>query len=361
MNFDLDEERSLLRSSTRELLETEAPLAETRTLMESSSEGYSKAFHAQLAELGYLELLLGEDEGGAAMGVQGLAAVLVEMGRVALPGPFLETVVAAELLRGSPAEEAARTLRRVVAGESLVIFADRESLAANDSGAPATRIEDGRLLGTKSFVPFGAQADALLVTTSAGLALLPRPDAGWSCTALPTLDPAQRLVRMELDGPATLLATPPAVQEGARDIGALGAAALLLGLMERSHELAQAYLMERQAFGAPLASFQALQHRAADMLIKVETTRSAVFRAAWALDEAEPDASYLVAVAKAWAGDAARRVCGETIQMHGGVGFTWEYDPHIFLKRTKTLETFPMPTREALERALRLSPVLHEG
>jgi len=138
----------------------------------------------------------------------------------------------------------------------------------------------------------------------------------------------------------------------ADSLAAVGAAAFLLGLMERSLETTVAYTMEREAFGAPIASFQALQHRCADALLQTESTRSAVFRAAWAADASPGEADYLAAVAKAWAGPAARYVCGQAIQLHGGVGFTWEYDPHIYLKRAKTLEQFYGATRDQLEAAL---------
>ncbi len=360
MQFDLDDDRELLRSSTRDLLEAEAPLAQTRSLMEDAADGYSKAFFGQLAELGYFGLLLSEEEGGAAMGAVGLAAVLTEMGRVALPGPFLESVMAAELLRRAEGEAAAGLLRRLLGGEALVVWADREGLAGAEPGPTETRLESGRIRGQKTFVPFGAQADALLVTTTGGVALVARPDAGWASTALPTLDHAQRFVRIELDGPAELLTLSDAALDEVRRLGSLGAAATLLGLMDRSLEITLAYMAEREAFGAPLASFQALQHRAADMLMKTETTRSAVFRAAWASDEGEPDAAFLVAVAKAWAGDAARRVCGEAIQMHGGVGYTWEYDPHVYLKRVKTLESFHGSTRAQIEAALERAPIAAE-
>ncbi|MAE95369.1 MAG: hypothetical protein CL910_11970 [Deltaproteobacteria bacterium] len=357
MQFELDDERSLLRSSTRELLEGEAALEDTRSLMEDASEGYSKAFFGQLAELGYFGLLLSEDEGGADMGALGLAAVLAEMGRVALPGPFLESVVASEILRRAEGDAAAALLARVVAGDALVVLADREGLGGAAPAPIATRLEAGQLTGVKTFVPFGEQADALIVTTADGLALAQRPDAGWSASPLPTLDHAQRFAQIELGGPAELLAVQDGALDAAGRLGTLGAAALLFGLMERSLEIALAYMMERQAFGSPLAGFQALQHRAADMLIKVETTRSAVFRAAWALDQRTEDAPFLVAVAKAWAGDAGRLVCGESIQVHGGVGYTWEYDPHVYLKRVKTLEAFFGSTREQLEAALHLAPV----
>lgn len=357
MQFELDEERAMLKSSTREFLEKESPLDEARSVMEDSPEGYSKALYAQLGELGYLSLLLSEEAGG--MGPLAFATVLSEMGRAAFPGPLLDLLLALKALEGCQGDAAASLCDTATRGESLVVLARSEtsSPASPESQGEeiATRLEKDRVIGTKLFVPFGAHADALLVETREGLALAHRPDAGWNATALPTLDHAQRFCEIALASPATLVADPArtkTILEEVDRLAALGASAILLGLMERMLETTLAYTLEREAFGAPIATFQVLQHRCADMLMQTESTRSAVFRAAWAT-ECDPDqASYLTAVAKAWAGPAGRFVCGEAIQLHGGVGYTWEYDPHIYLKRVNTMQHFYGATRGQLETAL---------
>ena len=354
MQFELDEDRALLKNSTREFLEKESPLEESRSVMEDSPEGYSKSLYAQLGELGYLSLLLSEEEGG--MGPLAFATVLSEAGRTAFPGPLLDLLLAVKALSSCEGDEASALCDRATRGEALVVLARSEAAGPATSAKPVdARCQAGRVSGTKLFVPFGAAADALLVETRDGLALVQRPDEGWNATPLPTLDHAQRFAEIALDAPATLLADSARAGEilaEADRLAALGASALLLGLMERMLEQTVSYTMEREAFGAPIATFQALQHRCADMLMQTESTRSAVFRAAWAT-ECDPDeAPYLTAVAKAWAGPAGRFVCGEAIQLHGGVGFTWEYDPHIYLKRVNTLEHFYGATREQLETAL---------
>jgi alkylation response protein AidB-like acyl-CoA dehydrogenase len=357
VRFELNDDQALLRSSTRELLEKEAPLSETRAVMEEAAEGYSKAFYQQLGELGYPGLLLDPEAGG--LGAVAYAVVLAEMGRVAFPGPFLDLALAVRTLAGC-SDGAARGMGdRAAAGEALVVLARAEDTADVDPKPSTTRFRDGRVVGTKVFVPFGAHADALLVDTAEGLAVVERPGAGWNATALPTLDHAQRFATVVLDDPGTLVADPARSETLLADatrLGALGAAAQMFGAMERALEIAVAYTSERRAFGAPIGSFQALQHRCADMLLQTESTRSAAFRAAWA-EESEPaEAPYLVSVAKAWAGPAGRFVCGQAIQLLGGVGFTWEYDPHIYLKRIKTLEAFHGTTRWHTENALRRSP-----
>ncbi len=389
MQFELDEDRALLQRQTRELLEKEAPLAISRTWMESTPEGYSRSLFETLGSLGYPSLLLSEAEGG--LGALAFAAVLHEMGRVALPGPFLDLALALRVLAGSKSEVAKRWRERAANGEALVVLARGESLTSGDPGAPsvtfaqaaagAARSEAkpsevdpqallgsarseakpsevnaaGRVAGVKQFVPFGAQADALLVETTGGIALVEKPAAGWDATPLPTIDHAQRFAKIALDAPGVLVAEGADACRAMGDVdrlGSLGAAALLLGLMERALEITLDYLKQRQAFGVPIGSFQALQHRCADMLLQSESTRSAVYRAAWAEENGEADAPYLIAVAKAWAGPAGRLVCGEAVQMHGGVGFTWEYDPHVYLKRAKTLEQFYGSTRRLHEAVL---------
>jgi alkylation response protein AidB-like acyl-CoA dehydrogenase len=154
-----------------------------------------------------------------------------------------------------------------------------------------------------------------------------------------------------LDHPAAWLG-PPGLLEAADRLGAVGASAMLLGLMSRALEMTLEYVQTRRAFNRPIGSFQALQHRLADMLMRTESTRSAVYRAAWCVDSHDADAALACAAAKAYAGDAARLVCGESIQMHGGIGFTWELDLHFYFKRAKTLEQHYGSTEVQLERAL---------
>jgi len=171
-------------------------------------------------------------------------------------------------------------------------------------------------------------------------------------TATPTIDLAQRFGTVEFEHAAARLGGVELLEHTDR-LAAVGAAAMLLGIMGRSLEMTLEYVNTRAAFQRPIGAFQALQHRLADMLLRTESTRSAVYRAAWCLAANDPDASLACATAKAYAGDAARLVCGETIQMHGGIGFTWELDAHLFFKRAKTLEQFYGSTDEQLERALK--------
>lgn len=355
MQFELNENNALLKTSIREFLEKETPLAKSRPMMEETQEGFSKELYAELGNLGYLGLTLSESEGGAAAGVIGLAVVLEEMGRVAFPGPFLDLVLAGETLSRVKSQQASQFLQETVSGQKSVLLARSEALDDLERSVIQTRFDQDTIRGTKLPVPYGASADVLLVTTAEGLALVPRPEEGWKATSLPALDHAQRFVEISLDSPGRLLTDKQSADTILKEVdqlGALGASALMLGLMEGSLELTLDYLKERKAFGRTIGSFQVLQHRAADMWIRVESSRSAVYRAAWALENSLEEASLLVASAKAYCGDSARFVCGETIQLFGGVGYTWEYDPHIYYKRVKTLEQLYGSTRNQLEAAL---------
>ena len=351
MQFELNEDSALLKSSTQEFLEKESPLEKVRTVTEETPEGFSREVYAQLTELGYLGLTLPEKLGGVEAGPVGLAAVTNEMGRAAFPGPFLDVLLGAEMLSRLDGDVAASLLQEVIGGEKIVLLARAETLTRPRKPAPAVRFSDGRISGTKGPVAFGASADALLVTTRQGLVLVSRPEAGWNIVSLDTFDHTQRFVQITLDAPGELLSD-QAIPEEVDLLGALGASGLLLGLMERSLELAVDYLKEREAFGRTIGKFQVLQHRAADMWIQTQSSYAAVYRAAWALAEKLEEAPFLVAAAKAYSGDAAGFVCGETIQLFGGVGFTWEYDPHIYFKRVKTLQQLYGSTRNQLELAL---------
>jgi len=357
MKFELSEEQELLKASTRELLESESPIAESRAIMEDDPDGFSAELHLQLGELGYLGVVQSEEGGG--MGAIAFGAILSEMGRVAFPGPFLEAARAVRALEACPGEAAVAWNESAAAGKKLVVIARGENPTNPDDDTLACQFSDGKVTGRKVFVPFGAQADALLVATEQGLALIERPPSGWNVTPLVTLDHSQRFCNMEFDDAAQLVASNDhalRILSEVDRLGSLGATAMMLGCMESSLEASVGYVSERIAFGVPIGSFQGLQHRAADMLIKTESTRAALFRAAWAVENGEPDAGYLVSVAKSWAGSAGRFVCGQSIQLHGGVGYTWEYDVHLWFKRIKTMEQFYGSTRAHTENALVGSP-----
>jgi alkylation response protein AidB-like acyl-CoA dehydrogenase len=295
--------------------------------------------------MGYLGLLLPPSVEGQGLGAVELAAVLEEAGRACMPGPYLDVVLAATLLAAAGGQDA--LVKEIAGGTRLVTIAREDSVFAGTDVTP-TRLEGGRARGVKYFVPFAAQTDVLLVTTPAALCLVEKP---YDVVAMPTLDPAQRFGQVTLDHAATRVGDPSLLQR-IDQLAAIGAGAMLLGVMSRALEMTVEYVRTRQAFKRPIGSFQALQHRLADMLLKTESTRSAVYRAAWCFDTDDASTALACASAKAYAGDASRLVCGEAVQMHGGIGFTWELDLHCYFKRGKTLEQHYGSTEVQLQRAL---------
>jgi alkylation response protein AidB-like acyl-CoA dehydrogenase len=345
MRFALSEDQSLLQRATHEFFAAEFPIEETRRVMEHDAAGFDRAAWGRIADMGYVGLTVPATRGGQGLGAIELAVVLEEAGRQCVPGPLFDAMLAATLLGSVPGHDA--LLADLLAGGRLVTIARDESLYSGRGDTPTTWT-DGRVRGTKYFVPFGASADALLVSAADQVVVV---SGQFETTALPTFDLTQRFARVPLDHPATPLGPVTLLQRIDR-LAAVGASAMLLGIMGKLLEATVAYTQTRQAFGKPIAIFQALQHRMADMLAKTESTRAAVYRAAWCLDNDDPDAPLTCAAAKAWAGDAARLVCGEAIQMHGGIGFTWELDVHLHFKRAKTLEQHYGSTAVQLERAL---------
>jgi len=350
MRFALSDDQALLRSSTRDFVRSALPLEKSRRLMEESPHGYDRDDWRRVGDMGYLGLAVPVERGGQGLGAIELAILLEELGNACVPGPFLDACLAAAVLVAAGGQDAGgqdALLAELVAGRRLVVLARADAPFAGTPG-PATRFTGGRVRGTKYFVPFAAGAAALLVGTPEGVCLVEGP---FEVTPMPTLDPGQRFGAVRLDHPATLLG-PPDLLEPVDRLAAVGAGAALLGLMSRALEMTVGYAQTRQAFKRPIGAFQALQHRMAEMLLRTESTRSAVYRAAWCVDTGDAEAALACAAAKAYAGDAARLVCGEAIQMHGGIGFTWELDLHFYFKRAKTLEQHYGSTEEQLERAL---------
>jgi alkylation response protein AidB-like acyl-CoA dehydrogenase len=345
MKFDLSDEQALLQSSTRDFFAKEFPLEKTRRVMEHDPRGFEPSAWRQLAEMGYPGLLVPEALGGQGLGPIELAVVCEEAGRVCLPGPLFDVQLAATTLAAAGGQDA--LVRAIVAGQRIVTIAWRNSPYAGEA-KQTTHFAHGRARGHKYFVPFAASADALLVTTAEGVALVEGP---FEVTPLETIDLAQRFGEVALDHPATLIA-PLGVLERTDWLAAVGASATLLGVMARSLEITLGYLQTRETFKRPIGSFQVLQHRAADMLLRTESSRSAVYRAAWCLAAGDPETALACATAKAYAGDSARLVTAEAIQMHGGIGFTWELDVHVYFKRAKTYEMHYGSTEAQLERVL---------
>jgi alkylation response protein AidB-like acyl-CoA dehydrogenase len=375
MDLQFSEEQDLLRESARDFLEKECPPARVRELM-GEPAGSSRDFWKKLAELGWLGLTLPDEHGGAGMGLLDLAVVMEEMGRALVPDPFLSTVALgarAIELAGSP-EQQARYLPAVAEGSLRIALAFLETEPSWD--ADALHLADGagpggfRLEGEKRFVSDAASADLLLVPVrsegagEAGVScLLVESEAdGVEIAATAYNDMTRKVSRVRFAG--TRLSADALLGERGQawpwleqvlDFAKVALCAEMLGGAQRAMEMSVAYAKRREQFGRPIGSFQAIQHKCANQLVKVEAMRSATWYAAWSVAQGEPDAHTAACLAKAWCSEAYAAVAGDAIQIHGGLGFTWEQDPHLFYKRAKADELLfgsPSANRELAARQI---------
>jgi alkylation response protein AidB-like acyl-CoA dehydrogenase len=349
MELELSDEQRALRDAARAFLEREAPISYARAMLEDE-RGWREDVWRRMAELGWTALPFPEEVGGIGQGFVALSILLAEMGRVVLPGPYFSTVVLAGHAILDAGSEAQRKewLPRIAAGELTAAFAFEEDPPSYDEAAVrCAATPDGagwRLRGEKRFVIDAASAERLVVAARAedgvGLYLVARDDPAVAVAPVRTMDGTRRVAHVRLDGPAAERLGDggwPAVRR-VLDRACVALAAELLGAAERVLERSVAYAKERVQFGRPIGSFQAVKHRLADMAVEVESLRNAVAYAAWAVERDHPDAPLAASMAKAYGSDAARRITASGIQVHGGIGFTWEHDMHLYFKRAKASE-----------------------
>ena len=352
MDFSFSSDQQLLKNSARAFLDEHVKPALVRSLIDDP-RGESEALWKEMAQLGWLGLSLPEEHGGSGLGMVETAILLEEMGRAALPAPYLPTILAARAIAeaGTP-EQQQRWLPAIATGgaRATIAFLDND-LSWDLSTATATRAvgapDRWRLSGAKRFVPWAHVADVILVPARSqkGLSLffVDPSTAGITMSPAPLMDVAGRWSTLALDQVSVTEMLGPSGQVGALLnsvvlCGAVGAAAGMLGAARRCLDMAVSYAKVREQFGQPIGSFQAIRHKCAEMLLEVENSHAATYYAAWALDAKSEDHAVAGSVAKAYVGDAARKVCSEAIQVHGGIGFTWEYDLHLYFKHAKALE-----------------------
>jgi len=360
MDIGFTEEQELLRASARRFLENECPSAFVRQRM-AEPEAMTEVFWQKLAEQGWFGILYPEEAGGSGLGLVDIAVLMEEMGRAVMPGPFFSTVLlggAAILEAGSQGQQQ-EWLPRIAAGAAKVSLAWTEPNARWDAtGIMATGREMAAgfaLSGIKLFVPDAHLSDALVVAVrtrdgstmedGVSLFLVPKDTPGLAVTLLPTIDETRKLCEVRLDNVALTLAALLGDKHGgwpalARvlDRATVALCAEMCGGAQRVLDMTTAYAKIRIAFGKPIGSYQGVKHRAADMLVDVENAKSLTYYAAWAIDEGLTEAPLAVSMAKAYASDAYRKVAGAGIQLHGGIGFTWEHDLQLYFKRAKASE-----------------------
>jgi alkylation response protein AidB-like acyl-CoA dehydrogenase len=342
MYFDLTDEQQAIKATAHDFLAARYKSERIRELADSE-HGFEPSDWGEMAELGWTGLALPEEWGGQGLGIVELAVLFEEMGYALAPSPLFSNTIAglALALCGSD-EQRERWLRPLAAGEK------RGTPALWDAGSPATpggfTMEakpngDGIVLdGEKVLVMDAASADFLVVATADGKRHLVETAAdGVGIEAEPSIDLTRRLYSVSFDGVEVAAADSMPAEEAEyfpvlfRLCVALAAEST--GIAQRTMEMAVEYAKDRKQFDRPIGSYQAVSHRCAQMLLETENARSAVYGAAWAAD-AEPESLPLAAsIAKAYASDAGWRVPDASIQVHGGIGFTWEHDLHFFLKR----------------------------
>jgi alkylation response protein AidB-like acyl-CoA dehydrogenase len=356
MNLGISAEQRELRDSVRRFLAERAPITKVRELMETTDGIDPDLWRQASAQLGLPGIAVPEEYGGAGFSFAEQAIVLEELGAALFTGPYLASAVlaATALLAGDDDEARKELLPGIAAGETVATLAFTEDGGSWDPAAirlAAAQTGTGwRLDGHKSFVLDGHAADLILTVAATGtdgklsLFAVNAGTTGLTRHAVPTLDQTRKLARLVFnDTPARLVGEPGAARAGldrTLDVAAIALAAEQLGGAQRALDMAVAYAKVRQQFGRPIGSFQAIKHRCADLLLEVESLRSAVGYAAAAVATGSAEVAVLAPLLKAYASEVYSHVAGENIQIHGGIGFTWEHDAHLYLKRAKASELF---------------------
>ncbi|TML62804.1 MAG: acyl-CoA dehydrogenase [Actinobacteria bacterium] len=352
MNFAFSEEQEELRRTVRSFLEDKSPSAEVRRLMETE-EGFDPAVWRQMAEqLGLQGLAIPEEYGGSGFTYVELVVVLEEMGRALLCAPYFSTIALAANTILHSGDDAARKelLPGIASGETIATLAFTEDNGRWDAeGITMTATKSGgayTLDGHKMFVLDGHTAGVIVVAarTGDGISLfqVAGDASGLGRTALQTMDQTRKQARLEFSGvPAKLIGA-----EGkgwdtlgrVLDLAAVALAAEQVGGAQKCLDMAVDYAKVRVQFGRPIGSFQAIKHKCADMLLEVESAKSAAYYAGWAAAELNDELPVVASLAKAYCSDAYFHAAAENIQIHGGIGFTWEHDAHLYFKRAKSSE-----------------------
>jgi alkylation response protein AidB-like acyl-CoA dehydrogenase len=344
MDFEFSEEQEALRATVRRFLAEQAPIQPYVRDLYGDAHGTSDAVWKGLAELGATGLLVPTGHGGAGMGMVDMGVVAEELGRAVHPGPFLSTAVAAASVLAGVDDGA--DLQQAIADGSLIATVALTEDDGRDWRNVQTRVENGALNGTKTFVPDAAAADVLLITAEGdegvGLFAVEAGAPGLTVEAVPSVDGTRTQATVTLSGtPARQLGHGDAAVVIAEVVDRLLVSLVTdgVGAAQAALDLAVAYAKERVQFDRPIGSFQAVQHLCADMLQALELGRAGAYYALWACDAADPAERHRAAVmAKAFASDAFPRIGASAIQVFGGVGFTWEHDVHLFSKRLLTLQ-----------------------
>ena len=362
MNFDFSDDLKLLREEARRFLDERQARASARRVLDGG-EPYDKALWDEIAAMGWIGAAIPEEWGGAGLGHLGLCVLAEELGAALAPVPFSSTAyLAAEaiLLAGSTAQKE-RYLPKLAAGAAIGTLALAEGPGALDPKRLTTAVTGGCITGSKQPVPDGDIADIAVVAAQGGdrrlsLFLVDLGGAGVARESVATIDPSRSHARIVFSGAA------------AEPLGAAGdglplverifdrAAVLFafeqVGGAQAALDMAKAYAMERYAFGRPIGSFQAIKHKLADVYVATELARSNAYYGAWALSQDAPELPVAAAAARVAASEAFYLAAKENIQTHGGMGYTWAFDCHLYYRRAKLLSLALGSTRQWKDRLI---------
>jgi alkylation response protein AidB-like acyl-CoA dehydrogenase len=347
MNLEFSEEQKFVQKTARDYLAENAPLATCRAVLEGGKP-FDPTLWKGVAEMGWLGTAVPEAYGGAGLGHLELVLIAQELGRALAPIPFSSSVYLATeaLLQAGSEAQKQKYLPKLAAGEAIGTLALAEGLGDFDpAGVAKTSFDGKKVSGVKLPVADGAAASLAVVVAKEGsghsLALVDLEGQGVSRSALASFDPSRPLARVEFSGaPAERLGAAGQGAAIARDV--LDRAAVLMGYeqiggAERALDVTRSFTMGRFAFGRPVASFQALKHRMAEVYAKIQIALSNGYFAAWALSNGNEELPVAACSTRVAASDAFVLASEEMVQMHGGVGFTWEYDCHLFYRRARAL------------------------
>ena len=355
MDLGLSEQQELLKNAARDFLEKECPESLVRE-MEEDEKGYSPDLWKKMAEQGWQGLLIPEQYGGAGFGFLDLIILVEEFGRALVPGPFISTQVGGviPILEGGTDQQKQYALPKIASGEDIWTLAYTEPSARFDTEGVALEIkEDGNdlvLNGTKLFVRDANVADIMTVVgrrpgtkgdDGIELVIVRTDTPGISQTQLKTIA-ADKQAEVKFENvrvpKASIIAGGAALLKKVQRKATVLECAYLVGLAQMDFEISVQYAKDRIQFGRPIGSFQAIQHKAADMVTDVDGARFIMYRAAWSVDQDEADADMNVHMAKAWCSEATRRVVAHGQQIHGGIGFTKDYKIQLYFRRQKAAE-----------------------
>jgi alkylation response protein AidB-like acyl-CoA dehydrogenase len=346
MNFDFSDELKQLREQARKFLREKSPPAAVRRILEGP-EPYDKPLWKEIAAMGWTAAAIPEEYGGAGPGHLGLCVLAEELGSALAPVPFSSSIyLAAEAIiaGGSEAQKKA-WLPKLASGEAIGTLALAEGPGKADVRKLRTTLRGGTLSGEKLPVPDGDVADIAIVAAQGdrglALALVDMKAPGIARVALDTIDPSRSHARITFDNapaePLGAAGTGEALLKRVQDRAAVLFAFEQVGGAQRCLEMARDYALERYAFGRPIGSFQAIKHKLADVYVATELARSNAYYGAWALERDAPELPVAAAAARISASDAFFLAAKENIQVHGGMGFTWEFDCHLYYRRAKLL------------------------